>query len=418
MRGFTILRRRPHRSPAVGTVASAFLPGVLLLALASCGGDGAGAVSGPGGEPPDAGFALETMELGSLHACGTHPGGVAYCWGTNSKGHLGTGEAGPAIDVPTRVAGDLSFVSVAAGDNHTCGLTSDGAAYCWGWDTRGQRGDGQAGERDTVATPAPVVGGLAFEALTAGRTFTCGLTADGVGYCWGDNGSGQLGIGTSGDGVGEPLPIQTNLRFELLDAGSRHACGLTSNGQAYCWGRNANGQLGVGSEGDPETTPVAVAGDLRFASLSAGGAFTCGVAEDGSAHCWGNNGNGALGDGNAPTDSAAPVAIEGDLSFRTLAAGSSHVCGVTTSGAAYCWGFNGSGQLGDGEAGTHRDVPTAVVGGLSFEGAAGGEGSTCARTEEGEAYCWGANDFGQLGDGNEGTPSDRPVRVADPDVSE
>lgn len=387
----------------------------VVLALAACGGDGPSGVSGPGDEPPDAGFALEHVDAGQLHVCGVTAGGAGFCWGRNSVAQLGAGTAGSASDVPVAVDGEPSFTTLVAGDNHTCGLTPGGEAYCWGWDTKGQRGDGQAGLRDTVMTPAPVVGGLTFESLTAGRSFTCGLTPDGVGYCWGDNGNGQLGIGTSGSDVGEPTPIDTDLDFAFLAAGSRHACGLTSTGEAYCWGNDASGQLGTGSAGDLEPAPVAVAGDLTFTFLVAGSDFTCGVADDGSAHCWGDNGNGALGDGNETVDSASPVAVAGGLTFRSLAAGGSHACGVTEGGAAYCWGYDGSGQLGDGETGTDRDEPTAVVGGLSFDGVTGGESSACGWTADGTTYCWGANDSGQLGDGNGGTPSDRPVQVVDPD---
>lgn len=371
-------------------------------------------LEGAGSGSFDVRFVLATVDFGLLHACGISPGGAGWCWGTNHQGELGTGEAGGTLDVPARVAGGLALADLGGGDNHTCALTTSGEAWCWGWDTDGQRGDGKVGTRDTVATPAPVVGGHTFESLTAGRSFTCALTADGVGWCWGANSNGQLGNGAVSEGVGEPVPVDTDLRFERLTAGSLHACGLTSAGEAWCWGRNEESQLGTGTAGDPVPAPVAVAGELQFTSLAAGGGFTCGVTGDGAAYCWGNNGNGALGDGNAPTDAAAPVPVAGGLTFRALGAGGSHVCGVTAADAAYCWGFNGSGELGDGNAGTSRDVPTAVVGGHFFEGVTGGENSTCARTADGAAWCWGANDAGQLGDANEGTPSDRPVRVVAP----
>lgn len=399
-----------HALPTVSLLPA----GLLLFVLAACGGDGAGDVSGPGDPSPEADFALATLGSGLLHVCGVTTGGDGYCWGTNSRGHLGTGEADSGSDVPVPVAGDLSFTALVAGDNHTCGLASGGEAYCWGWDTDGQRGDGQAGVRDTVAAPAPVVGGLTFESLSAGRSFTCGVTPEGVGYCWGDNGNGQLGIGTTGEGVGEPTAIDTEILFERVDAGTRHACGLTPAGAAYCWGNDDSGQLGTGSAGDPEPRPVAVAGGLSFRQVSAGGDVTCGVTDEGTAYCWGNDGNGELGDGSGAEDSAAPVQVSGELTFRAVAAAGSHVCGVTDAGPAYCWGYNDSGQLGDGATGTSREVPTAVVGDLTFEGLALGENSTCGWTGDGAGYCWGANDAGQLGDGNEGTPSDRPVRVADP----
>jgi alpha-tubulin suppressor-like RCC1 family protein len=364
--------------------------------------------------PFDVRFLLATLDVGVLHTCGTSPAGAGWCWGRNDRGQLGVGEAGPPRDVPAPVAGGLSFAAVRGGDNHTCALTTDAEPRCWGWDTDGQRGDGQVGQRDTVAAPAPVVGGHAFASLVAGGSFTCALTSEGAAWCWGDNGNGQLGIGSTGAGVGEPTPVDTDLRFDRLTAGSLHVCGLTPAGEAWCWGRNEEGQLGTGTAGDPEPTPVAVAGDLELTALAAGGGFTCGVAADGAAWCWGSNGIGALGDGNAPTDSAVPVEVAGDLSFRSVAAGGSHVCALTVADQAWCWGFNGSGQLGDGNEGTDRDVPTAVLGGHLFRAVTAGESSTCALTDDGAAWCWGADDFGQLGDGSEGTPADRPVRVVAP----
>ncbi|MDP3775419.1 MAG: IPT/TIG domain-containing protein, partial [Gemmatimonadales bacterium] len=131
-----------------------------------------------------------------------------------------------------------------------------------------------------------------------------------------------------------------------LTAGGGHTCGLTSGGAAYCWGGNGSGQLGDGST-TQRPTPVAVAGGITFASLAPGGGRTCGVTSGGAGYCWGVNSDGQLGDGST-TQRSTPVAVAGGLTFASLTAGGGHTCGVTSGGAAYCWGVNFQGQLGDG----------------------------------------------------------------------
>jgi alpha-tubulin suppressor-like RCC1 family protein len=159
--------------------------------------------------------------------------------------------------------------------------------------------------------------------------------------------------------------------FVSLAAGAYHICGLTTAGGAYCWGWNYFGQLGTTTNtgtDSPNPTPTAVSlpNGVTFVSIEAGVYHTCGLTSAGAAYCWGNSGNGQLGDGTT-TGSSAPVAVSAPegVTFARLAAGSYHTCGVTSAGAAYCWGFNDYGQLGDGTT-TSRATPTAVTAGLTF----------------------------------------------------
>jgi len=153
---------------------------------------------------------------------------------------------------------------------------------------------------------------------------------------------------------------------------------------------------------------VTVLAGLSFATVSAGVDHTCGVTTAGAAYCWGNNGYGQLGDGTT-TDRTSPEAVQGGLGFASVRLGAFYSCGVTTAGAAYCWGDNSTGQLGDGTT-TSRTSPVAVTGGLSFAAVSAGLGHTCGVTTAGAAYCWGYNAFGQLGDGTT-TDSHAPVHV-------
>src|SRR5437588_8882278 len=229
----------------------------------------------------------------------------------------------------------LTFAQVSAREYYACGVTTAGAAYCWGYN-----GDGELGNGTTTTSPTPVAvsGGLTWAAVSAGLYHTCGVTTAGAAYCWGYNGDGELGDGTTTAST-TPVAVTGGLTFAPVSGGGFSACGVTTAGAAYCWGYNGIGELGNGTTTN-SATPVAVAGGLTWAAVSAGLYHTCGVTTAGAAYCWGNNGNGELGDGTT-TASTTPVAVTGGLTFATVSAGGFSACGVTTAGAAYCWGFNG-----------------------------------------------------------------------------
>lgn len=345
-----------------------------------------------------------SLAVGNLHTCGLTSGGTAYCWGRNFERQLGDGSA--VIDQPTPVAvsGGLTFASLAPGSYHTCGLTSGGAAYCWG--PAGLLGDSSQANRIAVA------GGLTFASLTAGATHTCGVTNSGAAYCWGANDAGQLGDSSAIDRF-TPTAVVGGIAFTSLTAGTDHTCGLTSDGAAYCWGGNRNGQLGLGDTLG-RLAPAAVAGGLTFTSLTASYGSTCGLGSGGAAYCWGNNGNAQLGDGTNPawtsdghslTDRSTPVAVTGGLTFASLAAGFGRAFGLTSDGVAYSWGWQPSG--------TNSPTPLPVDGGLVFASLTAHDAHTCGVTSGGAAYCWGLNNFGQLGDGSY-VNRRTPVAVASP----
>jgi len=350
------------------------------------------------------GLSFAAVSAGFNHTCGVTTAGAAYCWGHNIEGQLGDGTRTDRTS-PVAVLRGLSFAAMSAGFSHTCGVTTAGAAYCWGAGVDGELGDGNA---TNWTFPVAVLGGLSFAAVSAGFLYTCGVTTTDVAYCWGRGGNGNLGDGSATSRT-SPVAVVGGLSFAAVSAGVfGHTCGVTTAGAAFCWGYNLEYQLGDGTTTD-RTSPVAVLGGLSFAAVSAGYRYTCGVTTAGAAYCWGNNTFGQLGDGTT-TDRTSPVAVLGGLSFAAVNAGEfGHICGVTTAGAAYCWGDNRSGQLGD-ETTTFRTSPVAVLGGLSFAAVSAGELHTCGLTTAGTVYCWGSNASGQLGDGTT-TDSHVPVRV-------
>jgi alpha-tubulin suppressor-like RCC1 family protein len=342
---------------------------------------------------------FDTVTAGDAHTCGVAAGGAAYCWGYNSSGQLGDGTTTDRLTpVLVQPPTGVSFAAVTAGRLHTCGVTAAGPAYCWGGNSFGQLGDGTP---TTRLTPVPVAPGVSFAAVDAGDFHTCGVTAAGTAYCWGSNSVGQLGDGTTTP-QSSPVLVKApaGVSFAAVTAGAAHTCGVTAAGVVYCWGANGSGQLGDGTTTD-RLTPVLVAPGVSFAAVTAGRLHTCGVTP--TAYCWGSNSVGQLGDGTT-IDRSSPVLVQPPtgVSFAAVTAGYSYTCGLATLAgtAPSCWGGNGFGQLGDGTA-TDRltPVPVASPAGVSFVAVTAGTAHTCGVTAAGVAYCWGANGSGQLGDG-------------------
>lgn len=350
---------------------------------------------------------LESISVGLHHTCGLESDGTAWCWGRNDEGESGDGTTLRRFN-PVRVATDLRFVQLSAGAYQSCALTAEGIAYCWGWNLYGELG---VGDEDRRLVPTRVAGDERFERLDAGNVVTCGLTSEGVALCWGSNGDGQLG-GTvdqrcariSEYCANTPRLVPTELRFASIVSGSGHACGLDAVGRAYCWGSNTEGELGDGTL-ERASLPTFVVGGLTFASIALGW-HTCGLTPAGDAWCWGSNGAGELGVETAPETcpfigcSTRPVAVDTDLKFSSIQAGGGHTCALTTEGRAYCWGYGGEGQLGDGIISYFKATPEPVLGDLRFQQLSIGWFHTCGLTTEGKAYCWGSNAEGGLGNGS------------------
>jgi uncharacterized protein YjdB/alpha-tubulin suppressor-like RCC1 family protein len=347
-----------------------------------------------------------SLVLGTQHACDLASGGIAWCWGMNgTDARLGDTQVGDQVHrtEPFRVPGGHRFVQLTAFSRYTCGLRIDGAALCWGNNGWGTLGGGVTGGYS--ATPVEVPGGLRFTQLSAGIEHACGTTVQRNTVCWGYNQWGQFGAGHNRYVTG-PQAAAAGVALNIVEAGDSFSCGLTAAGAAHCWGSNGLGQLGDGqrpSYGNTYTmSPAPVAGGLQFASLSLGSQYACGVAYDGSGYCWGRNG-GRFGNGNT-SDQSAPTALTGGHKFRAISAGFNHTCGVTTTDDVYCWGNNANGQLGATMPFSYapaRAIGTAKVADVRVSGIGTGSSSfTCAIARDRlTTWCWGRNDFGQLGNG-------------------
>ena len=261
--------------------------------------------------------------------------------------------------VPRVVAGS-SASAVAAGQSHACAVTSGGALVCWGHNNRGQLGDGTTETRLTPVAVSGLESGVG--AVFAGGEHTCALTSGGAVLCWGYNGYGQLGDGTTANRLTPVAVSGLASGVVAVVVGRNHTCALTSAGAVRCWGWNGNGQLGDGTPSN-RSTPVEVTGlGSGVIAVAAGEQHTCAVTSGGAVQCWGRNSSGQLGDGTT-TNRLTPVAVSGlGSGVVAVVGGGLHTCAVTSGGAVLCWGWNDSGQLGDGTRGTDRLTPVAVSG--------------------------------------------------------
>jgi alpha-tubulin suppressor-like RCC1 family protein len=337
------------------------------------------------------------IDAGDEHTCALDLDGRPYCWGANHVRQLGIGTTDNAPHpTPILVAGDLHLSTLSTAAGTTCGLDAGGAAWCWGWGSDGQLGDGIA---QGSLTPIAVAGGRQYSTLSTGHLSTCAITLAGAMYCWGH----LFDI--------SPWPIPGGRIFQTVAVGWDFACGITAAGAGYCLGVNDQGQFGAPGTPSYTLTPTAVSGGHTFTSLASGRAHTCALDPDGVAWCWGRGSEGQLGDGGF-ANHAVPTAVTSNK-FRSLSAAGWSTCGVTTDRLAMCWGANDRGQVGDGTT-TYRGLPTAIVGAsANYISLQAGRDGGCAVTDQNEAYCWGFNGYGRLGDGTTST-STVPVPVVNP----
>lgn len=322
---------------------------------------------------------------------------------------------------PTQADLTREYRTIAAGFVHTCALDQQGGAFCWGNNDYSQLGaetHETCGGRPCSTSPMAVSGDIRFTMLAAGWVHNCGIAAGGRAWCWGGGSvdrQGYLGDGTLRRSI-DPVAVASDSAFVSMTVGDGHTCALTTSGRAYCWGENDFGQVGDGSKVD-RAVPVPVAGSLRFRELSAGAYHTCGIAVADVVYCWGDNRWGQLGSGDVPYNGVAaareiPVAVVGQIQWASVAAGWQHTCAIASSGVAHCWGRNEDAkQLGDESGVTHRGIPGPVAAAPSFAAITAGPLATCGRTSLGDTWCWGGNYYGGLGDGTVSQGVARPTRV-------
>jgi alpha-tubulin suppressor-like RCC1 family protein len=308
----------------------------------------------------------------------------------------------------------LEAVQVAAGYYHTCAVTTAGGLKCWGYDVYGQLGNDAA--LTNKSTPVDVLGlASGVASVSAGNFHTCAVTTAGGLKCWGYDAQGQLGNDRAL--TNQPTPVDVvGLTSGVVSvaAGAYHTCAVTTAGGLKCWGNDGQGQLGNDAAQTNQPTPVDVWGlTSGVASVSAGGYHTCAVTTAGGLKCWGWGYYGQLGNGAAGTNQPTPVDVLGLTSgVASVSGGTFHTCAVTTAGGLKCWGYDAQGQLGNDAALTNKSTPVDVLGLASgVASVSAGNFHTCAVTTAGGLKCWGYDAQGQLGNDRALTNQPTPVDV-------
>jgi len=378
------------------------------------------------------------VAAGAEHTCAISMLNEVFCWGDTTRGAVGV-QTQHAL-VPRRVQGIKTDSGVprtiAAGAFHTCTRVrgSDFArVWCWGSNVTGQLGNGSSSPQ---AQPMPgtvqLPGSLFVE---AGAGHSC-VIYDGRLLCWGDGTDGKLGFEAPdrcGSSTVSPcsvyaIEVEGLAPILAVAPGSHHTCALTLLGLAYCWGSDAAGQLGDEQRTSASIRPVRVAGNLVLTAITAGATHTCGLTPSGAAYCWGSGSYGELGV-PVPLDhcsavpcSSTPRQVSGGLTFTALSAGDGFTCGIATGGDVYCWGRNDELQLGVLDApDVCGDVECSTVplssSSLNAREINAGRAHACAVMQQNDILCWGRNRSGQLGRGFAGEPQ-TPQFVVDPSLSD
>ena len=406
-------RTRRRTGAAIAALALALV--ATLLGLAGPTAAPAGAQAPPATTPTR----FTQIDSGGGHTCAITDAGTAWCWGTGYWGELGNGSA-LASNVPVEVATPpgVRWASISAGTQFTCAVTTEAVGYCWGDDRTGQLGDGSTpeGDPDRATTPQRVTGSPnTWTRISTGDYGACGLSTEGWITCWGSARNGALGAGANGtEDLYEPtylIDLESVAQWASVDVFGTTACAVSTAGAGYCWGAGAAAGADASSP-----VPVATPEGVLWTTIETGVNHTCGRTTTGAAYCWGDNGYGQLGTGTVGGAQSTPtlVATPPGVSWAEIHSGFNASCGLTTTGVALCFGGKARGELGNDDAPSPQPSPGPVATDEVATWATLGSGyaTTCGLSDEGRAWCWGYGADGQLGAGSAG--SEYPYVVGEP----
>ncbi|WP_348824594.1 LamG-like jellyroll fold domain-containing protein [Flavobacterium aestuarii] len=333
----------------------------------------------------------KTMAAGYSHTAAVRTDGTLWTWGSNDQGQLGNSSP-TSKNVPTKMGTDNDWETVAAGWGHTVALKTDGSLWAWGYGGLGQIGNGSY----TINFNAPQQIGIAknWQTIVAGHGHTIALKTDGSLWAWGNNFSGQLGIGNSLD-RNTPTRVGTANDWQLVAAGKLHTIALKNDGTLWTWGNNTYGTLGDGTT-TKKTSPIQIGTENNWKTISAGSDHTIAIKKDGTLWAWGDNTYGALGDGTT-TNKLVPTQIGSSADWKTINGGVNYTIAIKTDGTLWAWGLNSDGELGNGTK-INSLIPLQIGTENNWQMIDGGSVHTVAIKTDESLWAWGSNSLGQLGD--------------------
>jgi alpha-tubulin suppressor-like RCC1 family protein len=304
--------------------------------------------------------ALPYLQLcaGEQHSCGLRADGRIDCWGGNGQGQLGLGDT-LERDEPTVLRSDVDFKAIACGGEQTCAIGEDDRLYCWGDNFEGQGGQNDAAGSPDLLVPTRVDLPPGIAQVSVGQGHVCALSSTGTIYCWGRNTKAQLGLGRGAElQIRKPTPHAGGATYAAVAAAQVHSCAVRKDRRLFCWGDSVDGLLGLGPDASGLVyDPTQVGSFTDYQSVQANWFHSCALRAGGALWCWGRNQEGQLGLGDL-TLRDQPTLVSGLEGVGSLAVGHFHTCAAQRS-AIYCWGENREGQLGLGDD-DRRDVPTRV----------------------------------------------------------
>lgn len=311
--------------------------------------EGDAPLGGPsdGEGPQRAGSAGAYVQLCSaeVHSCGLRKDGEIECWGANEHGQLGLGHV-QTQRKPTPLQTGLSFVSVACGGRASCAVADTGSLYCWGDNSEGLAAQDDAYDSPDVLAPKPAALSLAVRQVSVGQGHACAVAISGALYCWGRNTDSQLGLGPSPIQLRVPTPADPEARYHHVAAGQQHTCGIRSDGTLYCWGRELSGRMGQGELQDGKIrAPGQVGNATDYVSVGAHWFHACARHLNGRLECWGRNEEGQLGVGDFEDRNVPTPITSAPFTWTSFSVGRFHTCALN-DGQVYCWGMNDTGALG------------------------------------------------------------------------
>lgn len=348
-----------------------------------------------------------SIGLGANFSCGIRGDRSLWCWGMNNFRQLGAGSTSAFSATPLRVGSSFDWDTVSSSYSHSCARKVDRTLWCWGYNDNGELGLGWS----SLYEPSPSQVTTASVSHWVSHSASCGINEALELWCWGSNKYGQLGVTSIGGEADAPLQVTSTSDWTSVVKGAGFVCARTITSEAYCWGRNDYfSALGLGLDDYAVSSPIQLSGDWELISL--GDDHGCGISFWGRLFCWGlssstQTGTGATGFQNLPAE-----VINRRQDWLSVAAGGEHSCGLISSGSLYCWGSNDFGQLGTGSF-VGIGSPIESANGLYFVSIYAGRYHSCGIDIFGKLFCWGSNDEGELGNGTT-TDSHSPVLVLIP----